>query len=585
MPRDTVDRRTFLKSAGAATVVATSLAGCSSGDGDSGEDTTEASENTGDGTETDETTEQDDGGSDLSGTLVYSRGDHPTNYDPQQTTSGEVAKVTNQVFDTLIDFVPGSGGQLTDGLANEWNLEETTATVTLKEGITFHNGEEVTGEDVRATVRRFIDEDYEYFLGTDNRSGYSSVTFGDWVESIEVPSEYEVQFNLSQRYAPFVRNLAMFAAAIMSKTQIEGVGATPEDQASLGTDPKGTGPFMFEELDNSNQRILLSGYQDFWGEGPNVAQVIFKTIGSNQTRAQDLINGDTHITDNLDAQSIQQVDGSGSASVVQKNGINVGYMAFNHARKEAFRDPRVKRAITLAVNRSAIVDDIYQGFATEADQPLPPDVLGHNDDLEPYPHDPEEAQSLLEEAGATDLSFELATFSNPRGYNPSPLQTANQIKSDLQEIGVSVEINQFSTFSSYIEYTYGGRHDACLLGWYTDNADPDNFLYVLLHPGVDASELSADQQHIPWDDKANASNVAAWVNKDYVELVDEGQTTYDEGSRRDLYLEASQIAHDDAPWMFIDYAELIRGVHQSVNADSYTVSSVGGPYLELVEMN
>lgn len=245
----------------------------------------------------------------------------------------------------------------------------------------------------------------------------------------------------------------------------------------------------------------------------------------------------------------------------------------------------MKRAITLAVNRSAIVDDIYQGFATEADQPLPPDVLGHNDDLEPYPHDPEEAQSLLEEAGATDLSFELATFSNPRGYNPSPLQTANQIQSDLQEIGVSVEINQFSTFSSYIEYTYGGRHDACLLGWYTDNADPDNFLYVLLHPGVDASELSADQQHIAWEDKANASNVAAWVNKDYVELVDEGQTTYDEGSRRDIYLEASQIAHDDAPWMFIDYAELIRGVHQSVNADSYTVSSVGGPYLELVEMN
>ena len=75
------------------------------------------------------------------------------------------------------------------------------------------------------------------------------------------------------------------------------------------------------------------------------------------------------------------------------------------------------------------------------------------------------------------------------------------------------------------------------------------------------------------------------MNKDYVELVDEGQTTYDEGSRRDIYLEASQIAHDDAPWMFIDYAELIRGVHESVNLDSYTVSSVGGPYLELVEMN
>lgn len=115
MPRDTVDRRTFLKSAGAATVVATSLAGCSSGDGDSGEDTTEASENTGDGTGTDETTEQDDGGSDLSGTLVYSRGDHPTNYDPQQTTSGEVAKVTNQSSTRSSTSFPAAAGSSPTG--------------------------------------------------------------------------------------------------------------------------------------------------------------------------------------------------------------------------------------------------------------------------------------------------------------------------------------------------------------------------------------------------------------------------------------------------------------------------------------
>jgi len=556
MADDSVSRRSFLKAAGAATVAATSTAGCTGLTGG-------------------------DGGG---GTIVYSRGDHPQNYDPQQTTSGEVAKVTNQIFDTLIDFKPGSGGELTDGLAEEWSLDGTTATLTLKEGIEFHNGEELTASDVKASINRFIDDGYDYFLG-ENRSGYSSVTFGDWVDSIDASQDYEVTFELTQQYAPFLRNLAMFAAAILSETQIEEQGANPEDQAQLGTDPVGTGPFQFEELDNENQRVQLSSFGNFWGDGPNVDEVIFKTIGSNQTRAQDLINGDTHITDNLDAQSIQQVDESDSASVKQTNGINVGYMAFNHDRKAEFRDPRVKRAITLAVNRSAIVDDIYQGFATEADQPLPPDVLGHNDDLEPYPHDPDQAESLLEEAGVTDLSFELATFSNPRGYNPSPIQTANQIQSDLSDIGVDVEVNNFSTFGSYIDYTYGGKHDACLLGWYTDNADPDNFMYVLLHPGVEASELSDDQQHIAWDEKGNASNVSAWVNKEYVELVDEGQTTYDTGDREEIYLEASQIAHDDAPWMFIDYAELIRGIHESVNGDSYTVSSVGGPYLELVELN
>jgi peptide/nickel transport system substrate-binding protein len=556
MASDNVSRRSFLKAAGTATVAATSTAGCSG----------------------------ILGGSDSGGTLIYSRGDHPSNYDPQQTTSGEVAKVTNQVYDTAIDFKPGSGGELTDGLAKEWNLDGKTVTLTLKEGVTFHNDEELTGEDVRATVRRFIDSEYDYFLG-ENRSGYSSVTFGDWVESIDVPSDYEVRFNLSQRYAPFLRNLAMFAAAVLSKAQIEDLGADPASQAELGTNPQGTGPFVFEELDNSNERIRFTAYGDYWGDGPNVDELIIKTIKNNQTRTQDLINGDSHITDNLGAQSIQQIDESDSASVKRKDGINVGYMAFNQSRKEAFRKPKVRRAISYAVDTKAIVDSIYQGFATQADQPLPPDVLGHSDDLEPYAYDPEQAQTLLEEAGESDLEFELATFSNPRGYNPSPVATANQIRSDLEEIGVSVTINQFSSFGPYITYTYGGKHDAALLGWYTDNADPDNFLYVLLHPGVSVDDVPSGQDYVDWDTKNNASNVSAWANTDYMELVDEGQVTYEDSARRDIYTQATEMAHEQAPWVFLDYAELIRGVHESVNADSYTVSSVGGPYLELVELN
>jgi len=298
-----------------------------------------------------------------------------------------VAKVTNQVFDTTVDFKPGSGGALTDGLAKEWSLDGKTATITLKEGVNFHNGEELTSADVRATIRRFIDEDYKYFLG-ENRSGYSSVTFGDWIASMEESGKYELTINLSQRYAPFVRNLAMFAAAILSKAQIESVGEGADAQAELGTDPKGTGPFVFEELDNDNERIRFTAHGDFWGKGPKVDELIIKTIKSNQTRAQDLINGDSHLTDNLSAQAIQQIDNSDSASSKLKDGINVGYMAFNQSRKEAFRKPKVRRAISYAVDTKAIVDSIYQGFASQADQPLPPNVLGHNDDLDPYPTTP-----------------------------------------------------------------------------------------------------------------------------------------------------------------------------------------------------
>ena len=566
-----IDRRTFLTTAGSAAAAAT-LAGCSGSDDGSASDETTGTE----------TTDGNEAESDLSGTLVYARGDHPQNYDPQQTTSGEVAKVSNQIYDQLVGFTPGSGGQLRDGLATEYSLEGTTATLTLREDVTFHNGESFTAADVRATIRRFTDNEYEHYLGDENRSGYGPFTFGNWVDTVEATGEYEVTIELTQQYAPFLRNLAMFAAAILSKSQIESL----DNQVQLGTEPQGTGAFEFSELDNSNQRVLLSANADYWGNGPNVEQVVFKTIGQNSTRVQDVINGSSHITDNLDSQSSQQLENAGSARLASKNGINVGYMAMNQSRREEFRSRKVRRAVSYAVNTQAIVDSIYQGFATTADQPLPPDVLGHNEDLEPYPTDKDEARRLLNEAGYGDgFEFELATFSNPRGYNPSPVETANQVRSDLEEIGLTVEINQFSTFSSYLSYTDQGRHDACFLGWYTDNADPDNFMYVLLDPKVPLDAVPDGQNWVSFDTEGYSPlNVAGWAHSEYMSLVREAQRSYDDATREELYVEANRIAREEAPWVFIDYAQTLRGVNEAVVSDSYTVTSVGGPFLNTVEL-
>ncbi|WP_018256366.1 ABC transporter substrate-binding protein [Halomicrobium katesii] len=583
---DPLGRRDFLRAAGAGAVTVT-LAGCAGDDGDD-ETPTEGGDEQMETDEAATTAEGDDGGDDTAGdqTLVYARGDHPENYDPQQTTSGEVAKVTNQIFDTLIQFAAGSGGELEAGLATDYSLEGTTATLTLREDVTFHSGEPFTAEDFEATFRRFTDPEYDYYLGDANRSGYGPFTLGNWIESVDASQDGELTIELSQRYAPFLRNLAMFAAAVLSKAQIESFDASPDAQVGLGTEPIGTGPFAFDQLDNPNDRIRLTANESFWGPGPNVGSVVFKTISENSTRVQDVINGASHVTDNLDSDGFQRADSSDTATLLRKNGINVGYMAMNMERMEPFRDRRVRRAVSLAVNTEAIVNQIYQGFATQASQPLPPDVLGHNDGLDPYPTDKDEARSLLEEAGYGDgFEFELATFSNPRGYNPSPVQTANQVRSDLQDIGLSVEINQFSDFGPYLDYTDQGRHDACFLGWYTDNADPDNFLYVLLDPQVPLDDVPDGQDWISFDtDGYNTLNVSAWANTEYMELVREAQSTYDANERDTMYQEANQLAHDEAPWVFVDYAETLRAINEAVVEDTYTVSSVGGPYLNTVEL-
>jgi peptide/nickel transport system substrate-binding protein len=581
MADETIGRRNFLTAAGG-TVATASVAGCFDNGNGNG---------TGNG----------NGNGQGSGeTLIYARGAHDVPIDPQQTTSGEVSKVTNQIFDTLVKFEPGSGGQLTAGLATDYGLDGQTASLTLREGVTFHNGEEFTAEDFEATYRRFVDSSYDYTLGPD-ASGYGPFTLGNWIDSVEVAGDYELNIELSQQYAPFLRNLAMFATAVMSKAQIEGdeLGEAPpmpegdeetpgdNPQTKLGNEvlPVGTGPFEAENIDNQNQRIQLTATDEYFNPGPSVGGVVFKTIKQNSTRAAEVVNGDSHVTDNLDSQSSQQIDGADQAELIRKDGINVGYMAFNMERKEAFRDVTVRRAISLAVNTEAIVNDIFEGFAAQADQPLPPDVLGHSDDLDPYPHDPDQAQAMLEDAGYSDLSFELATFTNPRGYNPSPTTAANQVKSDLGEIGVEVTINEFSQFGSkYIPYVYDGKHDAAFLGWYTDNADPDNFLFVLLDPGVDVSDVPSGQEWVSRDTEGySRSNISTWANTDFMEKVREGQRTYDEGQRRSLYEDATAIANDRAPWVFIDYAETLRGVNDALDADNYPISSVGGPFLNRVE--
>jgi peptide/nickel transport system substrate-binding protein len=557
MSRNGVDRRNFLKAAGGAAATA-SLAGCPIGGNGNG---------------------NGEGGG---GTLVYARGDHPENYDPQQTTSGEVAKVTNQMFDTLIQFKAGSGGELEAGLAEDWSLDGQTVTLTLREGVTFHNGEEFTASDFKATFRRFTDADYEYYLGNDNRSGYGPFTLGNWVESVDASSDYELELSLTQQYAPMLRNLAMFAAAVLSKAQIEGL----DDQVSLGTEPVGTGPFEFGSLNNSDQRVRLDASEDFWGPGPNVDEVVFKTIQENSTRVQDVVNGSSHITDNLDADGFKEAQDADTAELVRKNGINQGYMAMNMARKEEFRDRNVRLAVSHAVNTEVIVNDIYQGFAAQSDQPTPPDVLGHNDDLEPYPTDKEQAEELLAEAGYEDgFEMELATFSNPRGYNPSPIQTANQVKSDLEDVGITVNINQFESFTPYLKYTSDGKHDACFLGWYTDNADPDNFLYVLCDPKVDIEDVPAGQDWVSFDTEGYSTlNVSGWANTEFMEMVRNAQKTYENSAREATYEEANKLVHDEAPWVFIDYAETLRAINEAVVSDSYTISSVGGPYLNTVEI-
>ncbi|PSQ47228.1 ABC transporter substrate-binding protein, partial [Halobacteriales archaeon SW_6_65_15] len=390
-----------------------------------------------------------------------------------------------------------------------------------------------------ATYERFTNPDHEYYPGDDYVSAYGSYSLGT-IDSVEKQGDYELEITLAQPYAPMIPNLAMFCSRVHSQAAIEEYGT------DLAENPVGTGPFQFENWDQGNERIRLSANDDYWGEVPKVDEVVFTVVGENNSRAQTLDSGGADIIDGLGAGSSKIVENSSNAELVSMPGINVGYMAFNMSRFEPFQTKEVRQAINYAIDQ---------------------------------------AQSLLEEAGYGDgFEFELATFQNPRTYNPSPIQAAQTVKSNLNEVGITVNINQ-QPFDPFLNYTDNYKHDACFLGWMTDNADPDNFYYALLHPGVDVEDVPEGQDWINPDehDGVNTLDAAAWANTEFMQVVEEAQTSYETGDREPKYQQAAEIFHEEVPWVAMDHAKELRGVGNHV--EGFKIAPIAGPFLNLVSLN
>jgi peptide/nickel transport system substrate-binding protein len=573
----TSSRRGFLKSAGGAAVVA-SMAGCTGSDNN--QDTTTAGDTQGSGEDDDSESTPDESEVQQGGTLTFARGNSSATLDPQQGRSTEDAKVTNQIFNSLIEMKPGTA-ELTAGLATEWEVvDDTTIQFQLREGVQFHNGAELTSEDVVATYRRYTDEEYDYYLGEENVSAAELVYTA--VEDVEADGDYTVVTSLSRPFAPVLNNFAQYHFGIFPASVIEEAG---DQQQQLGEEPVGTGAFQLKNWNKSNQTIRLSAFDDYWGEGPHVDEVVFEVIQSNSTRAQTLDTGGADVIDGLGSQAIQLVRGSNNAELLKKPGLNFGFMSMNMTEVEAFRDERVRAAFNHAIDTEKIVNEIFGDLAQPATQSIPEPMVGHNEDLELWPYNPEKAQQLLEEAGYSDLSVELAVMTNPRPYIPAPEPLSNTIKSYLEDVGVSITINRMS-WSPMLEYTLGEmNHELCFLGWSSVSGSPNDLTYPLFHPGVSIDEVPEGQDWVSKEkimEERNSNTITGWANKEYMRLIEEAQASYDSSVQEENYSQAMKILHDSPCDVMLTHASLQVGVHNQVN--NYIQAAVKGPFLQHVSL-
>lgn len=467
------------------------------------------------------------------GTLIFGRGADAVSLDPINVTDGESIRVTHNVFETLFEY--DQNLELQPKLATGYETSEDGLTWTLKlrEGVKFHDSTDFNADAVVFNFERWMDPNNPYHQGD---FVYYSFLYGGFkgdenhlIEYVKAVDEYTVEIKLKRKTAPFLSYLAISMFGIASPTAIEKYGD------KINENPVGTGPFKFETW-KRNDMITLVKNEDYWMEGkPYLDQLIFKVIPENSARLTALQTGEIDILDGMNPGDVGLVESTEGIELIKRPSFNIGYMAFN-MEKEPFNNPLVRKAINMAINKEEIVNAFYSGLAEVAKNPIPPSLWGYNDSIEDYEYNVEEAKKLLAEAGFENgFKTTLYTMSNPRPYLPEPLKISEAVQADLAEIGIEVEIQTYE-WATYLEKSSQGEHEMAMFGWTGVMADPDNFLFPNL------SKTNAEKP---------ANNRAFYKSDQFTQLITEARETLDQEKRIDLYKQAQEVFHEDAPWVML----------------------------------
>jgi peptide/nickel transport system substrate-binding protein len=490
-------------------------------------------------------------------TLVYGRGGDSTSLDPITTTEGEAFKVTENIFETLVQF----GDQdvsLNPGLAESWEPSEDGLTYTfkLRKGVKFHDGTDFNAEAVVFNFERWASGDAEKFPYYSNFGGYKGDE-GHVIKEVKAVDEHTVQFVLNRPQGPFLKNLAMSPFGIASPAAIEKYGD------DFRSNPVGTGPFKFVEW-KQNDTVTLEKNPDYWQEGlPKLNKVIYRVIPENTARLNALVSGEIDIMDGLNYSDEETVASNANLQVVERPSMNVGYLGMTATRKP-FDNKLVRQAINHAIDKKSLIEAFYAGKAEPAVNPMPPNIDGYNKDVKDYAYDLEKAKALLKEAGY-EKGFEIDLWAMPvaRPYMPEAQKVAEVIQDSLSKIGVTANIKS-AEWATYLDDAAAGKFDMFMLGWTGDNGDADNFLYTLLDK-----------------DSIGSNNYSYYSNDELHDILIAAQSEPDKDKRNELYKQAQVIIKDDAPWVPLVHSRPLLAAAKDVSG--YLPHPTGSEALTKVE--
>ncbi|MFE9242873.1 ABC transporter substrate-binding protein [Nocardiopsis sp. NPDC006938] len=436
------------------------------------------------------------GGDDDSQPFVFASAGDITALDPFLASDGETFRYSRQVFETLLEHESG-GSEIVGGLAETWDQSEdgTVWTFHLRDGVTFHDGDELNAEAVCANFDRWFNLTGAY--QSSNNSYYWQKIFGGFAEndetyappearyeSCEAEDELTAVIEVTEYSSLYPGGFSLAAFGIMSPTSIaamegqeitgeEGNPNLPEYTQVPGT-VAGTGPFTVEEWNQDQGEITFERFDDYWGEPAGFENMIIRAIPDENARRQALEATDIHGYDLVAPADVAPLQDKGF-EVPTRDVFNVLYLAY-HQENEALAELEVREALSNAVNRQRIVDTILPEGGEVATQFHPDTLDGWSPDVREIEYDPELAAEKLADAGYEDLELEFCYPTEvTRPYMPAPKDIFDVISEDLQAAGVTVEAKSYE-WAEYINQTDSGNCPLYLLGWTGDYNDAYNFI-------------------------------------------------------------------------------------------------------------
>jgi len=459
------------------------------------------------------------------GTATVLQGVDPGTLDPALFASTTQQTIFTHVFDTLTEL-DWKTGELVGKLATNWEIvDDLTWRFYLRKDVVFQNGEHFDAQVMQYNLDRLVDPEvgaYAWFFVAD----------ADF-ESSRVIDDYTIEIKTKQPSA-IVAELLRFVFIVPR----DYYSSTP--MATLSSHPIGSGPYRLVSW-TRDESIVLERWDDYWGGTPNIQRIVVRSVPESSTRIAELVTGGADLIVNVPPDQTLLIDRDPNSQVESVESGRVIHVMIDNS-VAPFGDLRARLALNYAVNKQAIIDNLFLGLGT----PLAGIANGpwRNTNIKPYPYDPERALELFAEVGYTaDANGVLrnaagqaisVTLDTPVGRYLKDVEVAQAVRDDLKRIGLLVEVQPLE-WGVYRQEQTSGTLAALSLGG----------LGGIFNGVGEMRWVTPTRQNSERDSEIR------WQSPEFVQLYADMRATLDDAARKVKMDRLQELAMEGAPWIFL----------------------------------